>query len=57
MVMLCMLYGEKYALKFTLSLMPLIYYCVDEESSLNWVDFLLASLEESNIAKKETTPR
>jgi hypothetical protein len=44
MVMLCRLYGEKDASKFTMSLMPLIYYCVDEGSMFNWDDILSTSL-------------
>jgi hypothetical protein len=55
-VMLCRLYGEQDASKFTLSLMPLIYYCVDEGSSFNWVDILSTTLTESITVVKETSP-
>jgi hypothetical protein len=55
--MLCRLYREPYASTFTLSLMSLIYYCVDEGSTFDWVDLLSTTLTESITAVKEARPR
>jgi hypothetical protein len=41
--MFCRLYGDKYASKFTITLIPLIYYCVNEVSSFDWANILSAS--------------
>jgi hypothetical protein len=56
MAMLCRLYEEEDASKFTLSLMTSIYYCADEGLTFNWDDILSTSLIESIIAVKETRP-
>jgi hypothetical protein len=42
--MLYRLYAEQDSSKFTLSLMPLIHYYVDEGSLLNWDNILSTSL-------------
>jgi hypothetical protein len=55
LVMLCMLYREQDGSKLSLSLMPLVYYYVDEGSSFNWVDILSKSLKESIRTIKETS--
>jgi hypothetical protein len=55
-VMLCRLCGEQDASKFTLSLIPLIYYCANEGSMFNWVDILSIILVESITVVKETKP-
>jgi hypothetical protein len=43
--MLCKIYGEPDASQFSLSYMPLIYYCADEGFSFNWDDILSAKLK------------
>jgi len=55
-VMLCRLYGELDASKFTLNWEPLVYYIVGIRSTFNWDDILLESLEDATRAVKETTP-
>lgn len=42
--MLCRLYGEQDASLFSLSYMPLMYYCVGEGLWFNWDDILLINL-------------
>jgi hypothetical protein len=41
--MLCLLYGEADASQFSLSYMPLMYYCENEEMLFNWDDILSAN--------------
>jgi len=41
--MLCQLYGEPYAFHFSLSYIPLIYYCTYEGISFNWDNILSAN--------------
>jgi hypothetical protein len=54
--MLCRLYGEKDASQFSLSYMPLIYYCMDEGLSFNWDDILSSNLTEAITAVVEAQP-
>jgi hypothetical protein len=42
--MLCRLYEKPNATQFSLSYMPLIYYCAHEGTSFNWDDILSESL-------------
>jgi hypothetical protein len=55
--MLCRLYKEPYASKFSLSYMPLIHYCADEGSSFNWDDILSTNLAEAITSVVEAQPK
>jgi hypothetical protein len=54
--MLCRLYGEQDASKFSLSYMPLIYYCTDKGSLFNWDDILSTNLIEAITTVVKSQP-
>jgi hypothetical protein len=54
--MLCRLYGEEDASKFSLSYMPLIYYCIDKGASFNWDNILSTNLTEAITAVVKSQP-
>jgi hypothetical protein len=54
--MLCRLYGEPDASHFSLSYMPLIYYCADKGLSFNWDDILSTNLTVALTTVTEAHP-
>jgi hypothetical protein len=55
--MSCRLYGEFDTTQFSLSYIPIIYYCMDEGTSFNWDEILYDNLTTTISSMKQAQPR